>query len=131
VLTLHLVHRDAIVATCIRALPNEGCGLLLGTSDGTVTDVLASPNVADSAKLYEIDSRILLRAHRQSEAEGSSVLGVFHSHTHSEALPSPTDVAQAPDPSWHYVLVSLRESPSTIRSFLIVDGEITEEEVTS
>jgi hypothetical protein len=40
-------------------------------------------------------------------------------------------VAQAPDPSWHYVLVSLRESPSTIRSFLIVGGEITEEEVTS
>ena len=130
-LTLHSVHRDAIVATCIRALPNEGCGLLLGTSDGTVTDVLASPNVADSATLYEIDSRVLLRAYRQSEAEGSSVLGVFHSHTHSEALPSPTDVAQAPDPSWHYVLVSLRESPSTIRSFLIVGGEITEEEVTS
>ena len=104
---------------------------MLGALDGTVTEIVPSPNVADSAKLYEIDSRVLLRAYRQSEAEGSSVLGVFHSHTHSEALPSPTDVAQAPDPSWHYVLVSLRESPSTIRSFLIVDGAITEEEVTS
>ena len=119
------------MATCVRALPNEGCGLLLGTADGTVTDVLASPNVADSAKLYEIDSRVLLRAYRQSEADGTCVLGVFHSHTHSEAYPSPTDVAQAPDPSWHYVLVSLRDAPTTIRSFRIVDGQITEEEAFS
>ena len=117
------------MATCIRALPNEGCGLLLGTTDGTVTDVLASPNVADSAKFYEIDSRVLLRAHRQSEADGHTVIGVFHSHTHSEALPSPTDVAQAPDPQWHYVLVSLRDVPTVIRSFHVVDGEIEEETI--
>ena len=128
-LTLQSVHRDAVVATCVRALPNEGCGLLLGTPDGTVTEVIASPNVADSAKLYEIDSRVLLRAYRRSEEDGLSVLGVFHSHTHSEAYPSPTDVSQAPDPSWHYVLVSLRNVPTVIRSFRIVEGEITEEEV--
>jgi proteasome lid subunit RPN8/RPN11 len=73
---------------------------------------------------------VLLRAYRQSEEEGLSVLGVFHSHTHSEAYPSPTDIAQAPDPSWHYVLVSLRDIPTVIRSFYIVEGEITEEEVT-
>jgi proteasome lid subunit RPN8/RPN11 len=129
VLTLRSDQRDAIVATCIRALPNEGCGLLLGTPDGTVTEVLASPNVADSAKLYEVDSRVLLRAYRRSEAEGLSVIGVFHSHTHSEAYPSPTDVAQAPDPTWHYVLVSLRDVPSVIRSFHVIDGEIDEEEI--
>ena len=118
-----------MVATCIRALPNEGCGLLLGTSDGTVTQVLASPNVADSAKLYEIDSRVLLRAQRESDAKNVSILGVFHSHTHSEAYPSPTDVAQAPDPEWHYVLVSLRDVPTELRSFRIVDGEIDEEDI--
>lgn len=127
--TLRSDQRDAIVATCIRALPNEGCGLLLGTPDGTVTEVLASPNVADSAKLYEVDSRVLLRAYRRSEAEGLSVIGVFHSHTHSEAYPSPTDVAQAPDPTWHYVLVSLRDVPTSIRSFHVIDGEIDEEEI--
>lgn len=130
-LTLRSDHREAVIATCVRALPNEGCGLLLGTPDGTVTDVIASPNVADSAKLYEIDSRVLLRAYRRSEEEALSVLGVFHSHTHSEAFPSPTDVAQAPDPSWHYVLVSLRDVPTEIRSFRIVAGEVTEEEVGS
>src|SRR5271154_3289701 len=102
---------------------------MLGTADGTVTEVLPSPNVADSARLYEVDSAVLLRAYRRSDDEGLSVLGVFHSHTHSEAYPSPTDVAQAPDPGWHYVVVSLGEVPSTIRSFHIVDGEVHEEEI--
>jgi proteasome lid subunit RPN8/RPN11 len=129
VLSLSAIHRDAIVATCIRALPNEGCGLLLGLPDGTVTEILPSANVADSAKLYEIDSGVLLRAYRRSDDEGLSVLGAFHSHTHSEAYPSPTDVAQAPDPGWHYVVVSLRDVPSDIRSFHIVEGDIVEEEI--
>ncbi|MGD0853453.1 MAG: M67 family metallopeptidase [Acidimicrobiales bacterium] len=130
-LKLGRTHRDAVVATCIRALPNEGCGLLLGRDDGTVTDVLPSANVADSAKLYEIDPAVVLRAYRRSDDEGLSVLGVFHSHTHSGAYPSPTDVAQAPDPEWHYVLVSLREVPTELRSFHIVDGAIDEEEISA
>jgi proteasome lid subunit RPN8/RPN11 len=117
------------VATCIRALPNEGCGLLLGTLEGMVSEVLPSPNVAESAKLYEIDSRVLLRAYRRSEEMGLSVIGVFHSHTHSEAYPSPTDVAQAPDPTWHYVLVSLRDVPSVIRSFHVTEGVVDEEQI--
>jgi proteasome lid subunit RPN8/RPN11 len=60
---------------------------------------------------------------------GLSVIGVFHSHTHSEAYPSPTDVAQAPDPTWHYVLVSLRDVPSVIRSFHVTEGVVDEEQI--
>jgi proteasome lid subunit RPN8/RPN11 len=129
VLTLTLAQRDAIVATCIRALPNEGCGLLLGTTDGIVRDVVASDNVADSARIYEIDPKVLLRATRRADDEGLEVIGVFHSHTHSEAYPSPTDVRQAPDPSWHYVLVSLLDSPAVVRSFLVVGETVEEEEL--
>jgi [CysO sulfur-carrier protein]-S-L-cysteine hydrolase len=118
-----------MIATCVRALPDEGCGLLLGTPDGVVTDVLPSENVAHSAKVYEIDSRVMLRASRESDAKGTVVLGVFHSHTHSEAYPSPTDVAQAPDPQWHYVLISFRDVPSVLRSYRIVEGTVSEEEL--
>lgn len=116
-----------MVATCIRALPDEGCGLLLGSSDGVVVDVVASDNVAKSAKLYEVDSRVLLAAYRRADVSGLSVIGVFHSHTHSEAYPSPTDVGQAPDPLWHYVLISLRDVPTVVRSFVIRDEVVTEE----
>ena len=124
--------RDAMVATCIRALPDEGCGLILGRmqgGDATVTDVVPSPNVASSARVYEIDSRVLLRSFRRADEEGLSVLGVFHSHTHSEAYPSPTDVRQAPDPAWHYVLVSLRDVPTVIRSFRIESDTVTSEDI--
>ncbi len=118
-----------MIAACVRALPNEGCGLLLGTSDGLVVDVVVSANVANSAKVYEIDSKVLLRAYRRADEEGLEVMGVFHSHTHSEAYPSPTDVAQAPDPTWHYVLISLRDADTVMRSYRIREGEITEEPV--
>jgi proteasome lid subunit RPN8/RPN11 len=122
-----------MIATCIRALPDEGCGLLLGARDGensVVDEVVASENVLHSAKVYEIDSKVLLRAFRRADDEGREVLGVFHSHTHSEAFPSPTDIAQAPDPTWHYVLVSLRDVPTVVRSFRVVDGVVSEEDVT-
>jgi proteasome lid subunit RPN8/RPN11 len=128
-LILTVAQRDAMMATCIRALPNEGCGLLLGTTEGVVTDVVASDNVAQSAKRYEIDSRVLLRATRSADDEGMTVLGVFHSHTHSEAYPSATDVDLAPDPRWHYVLVSLRDLPIVVKSFNIESGVIEEEPI--
>ena len=118
-----------MIATCIRSLPNEGCGLLLGGSDGNVVDVVASVNVAASARHYEIDPRVLLSTYRRADAEAVEVIGVFHSHTHSEAFPSPTDVALAPDPTWHYVLVSLCDVPAIVRSYTIVDGQISEEDL--
>ena len=124
--------RDAMIATCIRALPDEGCGLLLGASDAeraVVRDVIVSENVLHSAKVYEIDSKVLLQTYRRADDEGLEVLGVFHSHTHTDAYPSPTDIAQAPDPGWHYVLVSLRDVPTVVRSFRIIEGVVSEEEV--
>lgn len=128
-LFLTLDQRDAMVATCIRALPNEGCGLLLGTPEGVVREVIDSANVADSARIYEIDPKVLLRATRRADEEGLEVIGVFHSHTHSAAFPSPTDIRQAPDPSWHYVLVSLRETRADVRSFRVVGEAVDEEEL--
>ena len=46
---------------------------------------------------------------------------MFHSHTHTDAYPSPTDLGQAPDPAWHYVLVSLRHEVASVRSYRIVE----------
>ncbi|HEV7760070.1 MAG TPA: M67 family metallopeptidase, partial [Acidimicrobiales bacterium] len=64
-----------------------------------------------------------------AEKRGLELLGVMHSHTHTEAHPSPTDVNQAPDPSWHYVIVSLKREEPVLRSYRIVDGTVTEEPV--
>ena len=128
-LTLTTQQRDAMVAHCIRNLPNEGCGLLVGSEEGVISQVVPSENVAASAKVYEIEPKVLLRTFRAADDSGEVVAGCFHSHTHSDAYPSPTDIAQAPDTSWHYVLVSLRVTPPVLRSYRIVDGVVSEEDV--
>lgn len=122
--------RQQMVEHCLAELPYEACGLLGGTPDPAEATVLyPTRNVAESARLYTVDPLQHLKADRDAEARGLQLLGVFHSHTHTEAYPSPTDVAQAPDPEWHYVLVSLNYADPVVRSFRIVDGEITEEQV--
>lgn len=108
--------------------PLEACGLIVGL--GTrVHRFVPCTNVAASARVYTLDPIEHLRAERAADDDGLEVIGVVHSHTHSEPYPSPTDVAQAPDPAWHYVIVSLkREAPET-RSYRLVDGAIAEEPV--
>ena len=86
-------------------------------------------SAAESARLYEVHPLDHLHADREAEARGLQIAGVYHSHTHTDAYPSPTDVAQAPDPEWHYVVVSLREDEPMVRSYRIVDGEVSEEPI--
>lgn len=111
-------------------LPLEACGLLAGDpATGRVEVFHPTANAAASARLYTVEPRDHLRADRDAEARGLELIGVMHSHTHTDAYPSPTDVEQAPDPAWHYVIVSLRHAEPVVRSFRIVDGKITEEPV--
>jgi [CysO sulfur-carrier protein]-S-L-cysteine hydrolase len=111
-------------------LPDEACGLLAGDpSSGQVRVFYPCRNAAASSRVYTVDPRDHLRADRDAEARGFELIGVMHSHTHTEAYPSPTDVGQAPDPEWHYVIVSLKREEPVLRSYRIVDGTITEEPV--
>jgi proteasome lid subunit RPN8/RPN11 len=117
-----------MVAHSVDGYPLEACGLLAGR-DETVSTCYPTANAAASARVYTVEPRDMLRADRDAEAAGNELIGVFHSHTHTDAYPSPTDVAEAPDPGWHYVLVSLRDVEPVVRSFRIVEGKITEEPV--
>ena len=74
--------REAMIAHVIRALPHEGCGLLLGAAGGPISEVVPSTNLAESARVYEIDPKVLLRSYRTADARGEDVVGCFHSHTH-------------------------------------------------
>jgi proteasome lid subunit RPN8/RPN11 len=119
-----------LVGHCLAGLPDEACGLLVGTYGGDeATHLFVARNVAASAVIYEIDPKEMLSIDRQAQALGADIMGVFHSHTHTDAYPSPTDVAQALDPGWHYILVSLRDTHPVVRSYSIVDGAISEEVV--
>ena len=119
-----------MIGHTLTGLPDEACGLLVGPYGGDeAAHLFVTPNAAASAMVYEIDPKEMLRVDRAAQALGADIMGVFHSHTHTDAYPSPTDVAQALDPGWHYVLVSLRDTHPVVRSYAIVAGTITEESV--
>jgi proteasome lid subunit RPN8/RPN11 len=119
-----------MVGHCFDGLPLEACGLLAGDAETSkASRCYPTGNDAASARVYTVNPLDHLKADRDAEAHGLTVIGVFHSHTHTDAYPSPTDVAQAPDPLWHYVLVSLRDVAPVVRSYRIVDGKIAEEQV--
>ncbi|WP_334143449.1 M67 family metallopeptidase [Rhabdothermincola sp.] len=130
---LRLPHRAyaQMIAAAYDGLPDEACGLLGGDPvTGRVEVFYRCRNAAASARVYTVDPRDHLHADRDAEDRGLELIGVMHSHTHTDAYPSPTDVAQAPDPAWHYVIVSLRDEAPVLRSYRIVDGTIAEEPVT-
>jgi proteasome lid subunit RPN8/RPN11 len=120
-----------VVAHCYDGLPDEACGLLAGPMiggrpTGIVSAVYPCRNADASARTYTVDGRDYLRATRDAEERGHEIIGVWHSHTHTDAYPSSTDVRQAVDPAWLYVLVSLRDGAPVLRSYRIVDGRVAE-----
>lgn len=130
-LALTRAQHRVIVAHCYDGLPDEACGLLGGPMvDGAVTGTVSAAypcrNADASARTYTVDGRDFLRATRDAESRGHEIVGVWHSHTHTDAYPSSTDVRQAVDPAWIYVLVSLRDGAPVVRAYRIVDATVTE-----
>ena len=121
-----------IVGHCYDGLPDEACGLLLGPMfpsgevTGRVTEARPTRNADASARTYTVDPKDMLSAMRAAEARGDEIVGVWHSHTHTDAYPSPTDVRQAVDPAWLYVIVSLRDNAPVLRAYRIRNGKIAE-----
>ena len=129
---LHLTRsaHESLVGHAYDGLPLEACGLLGGDpSSAKVTVFYPCVNAAASSRVYTVDPKDYLRADRDAQARGLEIIGVVHSHTHTDAYPSATDVAQAPDPSWHYVIVSVKDDAPVTRSFRILDGDIVDEPI--
>ncbi|HEY5663887.1 MAG TPA: M67 family metallopeptidase [Ilumatobacter sp.] len=121
---------DAICDLAFREYPLEMCGLIAGLPGADRAErFYPCRNAARSARVYTVDPGDHLRAERDADDQGWDIIGVVHSHTHSEPYPSPTDVAEAPDPDWHYMIVSLKRDAPELRSYRIVAGAITEEPV--
>lgn len=113
----------------LRAFPNEACGLLAGR-DGAPIRFFAMRNLDASPASYRLDPKEQLKVFDEMDDAGLDLLGIFHTHTHSEAYPSETDkrLAFYPDASYMVMSLSDRERP-VLRAFRIVEGEVTEEEL--
>ena len=115
--------------------PDEACGVIAGPEGSDRPErFVPMVNAARSPTFYEFDSADLLRLYRQMDDLDEVPVVIYHSHTATEAYPSRTDISYASEPDAHYVLISTREhgsgeGPVEIRSFTIVDGEVTEEPI--
>ncbi|MFF2654025.1 Mov34/MPN/PAD-1 family protein [Streptomyces sp. NPDC058045] len=133
-LTLTQALHDQIVAHAREDHPDEACGIVAGPEGSDRPErFVPMVNAARSPTFYEFDSGDLLKLYRDLDDRDEEPVIVYHSHTATEAYPSRTDVAYASEPGAHYVLVSTADSEGLgefqFRSFRIVDGAITEEEV--
>ncbi len=128
-LTLSQQIIDGIVAQAQAEAPNECCGIIAG-KDGKATKLFKARNAEASPYRYNVDAQDLFQIYRECEANGWEFLVIYHSHTASEAYPSPTDVRLAFWPEAHYVLISLEDANQpVVRAFRILDGAVSEEEI--
>jgi proteasome lid subunit RPN8/RPN11 len=103
--------RDAVIAHAREEAPLECCGLLLGTA-AIVEEAVRAVNLRHSATAYLVDPADHFAAIRRARAEGRAVLGAYHSHPRSPAVPSPVDVREAHDRTFLYLIVSLEDDRS-------------------
>jgi len=135
VLTIDQATYDAIVAHAKKDHPDEACGVVAGPEGtGHPERFVPMVNAARSPTFYEFDPGDLLRLYKDMDARDEEPVVVYHSHTGTEAYPSRTDIGLASEPNAHYVLVSTQahgnsEGPVEFRSYRIIDGEVTEEDV--
>jgi proteasome lid subunit RPN8/RPN11 len=135
VLKIARSHVDAMIAHARADHPDEACGVIVGPegSDQPVR-MIEMLNADRSPTFFRFDPQEQLRLYREMDDRDEEIVVVYHSHTSTEAYPSRTDISYAAEPQAHYVLVSTAESgsdegPTQVRSYRIVDGVVTEEEI--
>lgn len=132
--------RAAIVEQARAEDPFEACGLIIGdrpaAEGGLALRYEVARNKAASPFRYEIDPDDLYRLTIATDDAGEAFWGIVHSHTHTQAVPSPTDLALAFYPDALYVLVSLADEAADaatgepgVRAWRIVDGVMHEVEI--
>ena len=117
--------RAGILAHAKAEAPRECCGLLVGHG-GLVDEWVRSLNVDPNPNRYEIDARLHVATNRRLRDSGRGVVGAYHSHPHSPAWPSPSDIAEAYYSEFIWVIASLAGPDPELRAFRVEDGRIIE-----
>jgi len=123
--------RAKIVAHARADHPDEACGVIAGPAGSDRPErFIPMMNAERSPTFYRFDSMEQFRVWREMDERDEEPVVIYHSHTATQAYPSRTDISYASEPGAHYVVVSTRD-PDTeeFRSFRIMDGVVTEEEV--
>ena len=119
---------DELIAQAQKDAPNETCGYLLGTADGTVTENYWMENIDHSPEHFSFAPKDQFAALKYSRSKGLKILANWHSHPASPSRPSQEDLRLANDPTIRYAILSLYEGIH-LNSFKIINGEVVDKEV--
>jgi proteasome lid subunit RPN8/RPN11 len=130
-LTIPSAIADELLAHARAEVPNEACGLLAGDlAAGRVTAFHPARNEEASPLRYNVHPDDLVRIILGIEDGGDDLIAIFHSHTHTPAVPSATDLRTAQYPDAFYLLVTLSDPNAgpavALRAWRIRDGASTE-----
>ena len=122
-----------MISHALESDPEECCGLLLGDETGAEEARRLRNAHPQPVRRYEMPPMDLMRVESEAEARGRKIVAIYHSHTHTQAYPSQTDVRNAVESWWtepYYVLVSLIEKTRpVVRAFRIADDSSVSEVV--
>jgi proteasome lid subunit RPN8/RPN11 len=116
---------DQMVEHAREDAPNECCGLI-GGDDGEARTLYRARNAEASPLRYNLDPQDQFRIMREMEERGEELSAIYHSHTHSPAYPSQTDINLAAYPDALCLIVSLAEGEEELRGFRITEGDVSE-----
>lgn len=117
-----------IVSEAYSANPLECCGYLAG-NDHFITHAYPMKNIDQSNIHYSFEPKEQFKTVKDIRNRGMEVLGVYHSHPETPARPSKEDIRLAYDPQISYVIISLCDEKSDVKSFKIVNGKVEQEEL--
>ncbi|MGH2488671.1 MAG: Mov34/MPN/PAD-1 family protein [Candidatus Limnocylindria bacterium] len=130
-LTLSAALADQLLAHARADAPNEACGILAGSlAEARATEYHPARNADASPYVYTVHPDDLVRIVLGIDDAGQDLVGIFHSHTRTPAVPSPTDRRQAMYPGAIHILATLMDAEAVpmqaLRAWRIGDGEATE-----
>ncbi len=130
-LTIHTKLVNAMITQARQDHPIETCGIIAGPVKSNLPlRLIPMRNIAQSEDFFEFDSQQQLQVWREMEQRNEEPVVIYHSHTHSQAYPSHTDVQYATEPQAHYIIISTDQTDEDeIRSFRIVEKMVIEERV--
>jgi proteasome lid subunit RPN8/RPN11 len=124
-----------MVSHAREGFPNEICGIVAGRT-GRVEDVRRARNVADTPRVrFTMDPHDIAAISDDIDAAGLELIGFYHSHAHTQAYPSPTDVDDWPA-RWYpdalcFICSLMEEDRPLLRAYRIDEAHrVTEEAIT-
>jgi proteasome lid subunit RPN8/RPN11 len=112
---------DGIIEQAINELPNEACGLLVGSG----SDVLKQyplTNIDRSPEHFSFDPAEQFQVFREARTDGREIIANYHSHPETPSRPSEEDIRLAYDPNILYLIVSLAAEVPVLKAFNIQNG---------